>query len=362
MENAPLKKNKKRLRFVHDVPLKEQIEIQNQDLKVCHICDAKFTKMFSLKRHMKLHTMEKPFVCAVCSYSFIQKSDLQRHLATHSDKFPHVCKFANCNRRFRTKRNMQSHQTNVHLYRGFYRCPICHKRFKFMSTFKMHYRKEHTTDCDTFICDLCANRSFSSKNLLKKHLWRHLKSGKDFKPKDTTKLIEHFRRNQRSTCEDADSEEEIKVTIIEETELTPEDVKVTIFEETELTPEEVKLTIIEETEMTPEEILGDFDFTTASPDDFEVEMVTEVFDDVEIKSEIFIEKETWETPETVVKKRKRRTKIEVQEIRQANAAKELEECREFLQVCLPHMKTMNELEKKNFKLNVKKIVENALNS
>lgn len=123
-------------------------------LKVCHICNAVFRKTFSLKRHLKLHTQDKPHKCTVCSFAFIQKSDLIRHMAVHSNVFAHTCDVDGCGKTFRTKRNLHSHQSNTHYRRGFYRCPVCRKRFKFISTMKIHYLKEHT-ECDLFECDLC---------------------------------------------------------------------------------------------------------------------------------------------------------------------------------------------------------------
>ncbi|KAJ0032859.1 hypothetical protein NQD34_002940 [Periophthalmus magnuspinnatus] len=51
----------------------------------CPICQKKLGRKQELKRHMLLHTGEKPFSCPVCEKRFIQKSNLKSHIVTHLD-------------------------------------------------------------------------------------------------------------------------------------------------------------------------------------------------------------------------------------------------------------------------------------
>ncbi|XP_072294022.1 uncharacterized protein [Eucyclogobius newberryi] len=51
----------------------------------CPVCNKKLGRKQELKRHMLLHTGEKPFSCPVCHKRFIQKSNLKSHIVTHLD-------------------------------------------------------------------------------------------------------------------------------------------------------------------------------------------------------------------------------------------------------------------------------------
>lgn len=45
----------------------------------CGLCKASFTTKFSLDRHQRLHSGEKPFICNKCNRNFRQKSHLIKH-------------------------------------------------------------------------------------------------------------------------------------------------------------------------------------------------------------------------------------------------------------------------------------------
>ena len=46
----------------------------------CDVCEKRFTQASNLKRHMRIHTNERPYECDVCEKRFTTSSNLQRHV------------------------------------------------------------------------------------------------------------------------------------------------------------------------------------------------------------------------------------------------------------------------------------------
>lgn len=58
---------------------------------VCSYCGKDFLFESRLRRHLYVHTGERPFVCRFCNKSFNQKASLGQHILTHSDRKPYMC-------------------------------------------------------------------------------------------------------------------------------------------------------------------------------------------------------------------------------------------------------------------------------
>lgn len=63
---------------------------------VCTVCERKFSCRDSLKRHMMVHTGERPYVCSVCSKSFTNTFNLKTHSRRHTQEKPYKCEICGC--------------------------------------------------------------------------------------------------------------------------------------------------------------------------------------------------------------------------------------------------------------------------
>lgn len=134
----------------------------------CPVCKKEFAKVFSLTRHMLLHTGIRPHKCEFCGFGFIQKSDLNRHLATHSTVANFCCHI--CNKRFKTKKNLHCHLVTHSDTRPF-KCFDCGKSFRANRLLLFHMRC-HKEDSKPFRCDICGKR-FLKKKYVQNHIKLH---------------------------------------------------------------------------------------------------------------------------------------------------------------------------------------------
>ncbi|XP_068598539.1 zinc finger protein 740-like [Brachionichthys hirsutus] len=58
---------------------------------ICDHCYGAFRSGYHLKRHILIHTGEKPFACDMCDMRFIQRYHLERHKRVHSGEKPYQC-------------------------------------------------------------------------------------------------------------------------------------------------------------------------------------------------------------------------------------------------------------------------------
>ncbi|XP_007899599.2 zinc finger protein 281 [Callorhinchus milii] len=104
---------------------------------ICEHCCASFRSSYHLRRHVLIHTGERPFQCSQCSMCFIQKYLLQRHEKIHSGEKPFCCD--QCNMRFIQKYHMERHK-RTHSGEKPYQCHICQQYFSRTDRLLKHKR------------------------------------------------------------------------------------------------------------------------------------------------------------------------------------------------------------------------------
>ena len=77
----------------------------------CEMCQKILTTSKGMRKHMLIHTGEKPFQCSECKKCFRQKGSLTTHMRTHTGDRPYPCGI--CEQSFTTsscaKKHMRTH-------------------------------------------------------------------------------------------------------------------------------------------------------------------------------------------------------------------------------------------------------------
>uniref|UniRef100_A0A3B3VTJ8 Zinc finger protein 740a n=1 Tax=Poecilia latipinna TaxID=48699 RepID=A0A3B3VTJ8_9TELE len=129
----------------------------------CAVCDMRFIQRYHLERHSLIHTGVKPFACSMCDMRFFQRYHLERHRLTHTGVKPYACSM--CDMRFFQRYHLARH-TLTHTGVKPYACSMCDMRF-----FQRYHLARHTlthTGVKPYACSMCDMRFFQ-----RYHLARH---------------------------------------------------------------------------------------------------------------------------------------------------------------------------------------------
>ncbi|KAM9859579.1 uncharacterized protein ACBR49_011348 isoform 4-T4 [Aulostomus maculatus] len=153
----------------------------------CAVCDMRFIQRYHLERHSLIHTGVKPYACSMCDMRFFQRYHLARHTLTHTGVKPYACSM--CDMRFFQRYHLARHSL-THTGVKPYACTMCDMRF--IQRYQLERHSLTHTGEKPFACDMCDMRFIQ-----RYHLERHKRVHSGEKPYQCERCQQNFSRTDR---------------------------------------------------------------------------------------------------------------------------------------------------------------------
>lgn len=145
--------------------LMKHVRVHPKDMVSLHP-DKHVISVENVIKHLQTHREEN--LCEICGKTFTQKSHLKRHMWVHTGQKPHCCK--DCGKRFGRSESLRIHR-RVHTAERPYVCGVCGKGFNQKCNLDTHMRS-HTGE-KPYGCGVCSN-AFAHKKDMIRHMKTHI--------------------------------------------------------------------------------------------------------------------------------------------------------------------------------------------
>lgn len=138
----------------------------------CDICHKTYKRPYDITVHKKKHTGDKKLACDVCDYTTIYRSALATHRKRHSQEYKFRCDI--CGKGFFVNTWLQEHK-NFHTGEKPFQCDVCGKSFPYTRYLVAHKKANHPDENNPAKINQCTTCSkiFSHKKSLTLHIRSH---------------------------------------------------------------------------------------------------------------------------------------------------------------------------------------------